>query len=47
MTKLEQQKAAVSMAVRLALHKIGQSTIAQSEFFGTNQCAPEELKKAA
>ena len=47
MTKLERQQAAISVAVRVALHKIGLSAISRSEFFGTKQLASEDFKKAA
>lgn len=36
MTKLERQKEAVSMAVKVALQKLGQDRIKEEEFFGTN-----------
>ena len=44
MTKLEHQKAAVYMAVRSALHKIGSERIGDSEFFGTNQPKTERRR---
>jgi len=47
MTKLERQRAAVSMAVRVAVYKIGADAIARSEFFGTNQRLEAQLDKAA
>lgn len=47
MTKLEQQKNAVSMAVSVALHNIGADWIKNSEFFGTNQRNADVLSKAA
>ncbi|GGF77039.1 hypothetical protein GCM10011319_41740 [Mameliella alba] len=47
MTKLEQQQAAVSMAVRAAMHKIGFDFVKRSEFFGTNQGRQNAVKQAA
>jgi len=47
MTKLDREKAAVSMAVRTALHKMGEYTIRNSEFFGMNQSNTQEEKQAA
>ena len=47
MTELEQQQAAVFMAVRFALHNMSLKELRSDEFLGTNQRTQPNLEKAA
>lgn len=47
MTIQERQMAAVAMAVRKALHKLGLKGIRGSEFFGMKQAQREEDEREA